>query len=143
MKRFLAISCIALVACSQGDAKQGKDAKDAKVAPPAVGVSVIEVALREVPVTFEAVGRTEGSREVRIDGMRCRSREHRHRARDGAGCNESPKAPEDSVPEPASAFGDFGASALLRWALLDLNQGPSDYESGALTTELRARGEED
>ena len=36
------------------------------------------------------------------------------------------------------------ASAPLRlcdaqWALLDLNQGPSDYESGALTTELRAR----
>ena len=59
MKRFLAISCIALVACSQGDAKQGKDAKDAKAAPPAVGVTVIEVALREVPVTFEAVGRTE------------------------------------------------------------------------------------
>src|SRR6478609_9405223 len=27
-----------------------------------------------------------------------------------------------------------------KWALLDLNQGPSDYESGALTTELRARG---
>ena len=29
--------------------------------------------------------------------------------------------------------------ATTEWALLDLNQGPSDYESGALTTELRAR----
>ena len=66
MKRFLAIGCIAVAACSQGDAKQGKDAKDAKAAPPAVGVTVMEVALREVPVTFEAVGRTEGSREVQV-----------------------------------------------------------------------------
>jgi len=55
-----------LAACSQGDAKQGKDAKDAKAAPPAVAVTVIDVAVREVPVTFEAVGRTEGSREVQI-----------------------------------------------------------------------------
>ena len=31
------------------------------------------------------------------------------------------------------------AAAVSEWALLDLNQGPSDYESGALTTELRAR----
>jgi membrane fusion protein (multidrug efflux system) len=56
--------CLALVACSQGDAKQKKD--DAKAAPPAVPVSVIEVAPREVPVSFEAVGRTEGSREVQV-----------------------------------------------------------------------------
>ncbi|HYR34170.1 MAG TPA: efflux RND transporter periplasmic adaptor subunit [Burkholderiales bacterium] len=53
-----------LVACSQGDARQRKD--DAKGAPEAVPVSVIEVAPREVPVSFEAVGRTEGSREVQI-----------------------------------------------------------------------------
>jgi membrane fusion protein (multidrug efflux system) len=53
-----------LVACSQGDAKQKKD--DAKAAPPAVPVSVIEVAPRAVPVSFEAVGRTEGSREVQV-----------------------------------------------------------------------------
>src|SRR5262245_16375539 len=67
MKPWLAIACIVLAACSQGDAKQGKDAsKDAKSAPPAVNVTVIEVAAREVPVTFEAVGRTEGSREVQI-----------------------------------------------------------------------------
>jgi len=67
MKRLLAIGCIVVAACSQGDAKQGKDsAKDAKAAPAAVGVTVIEAAMREVPITFEAVGRAEGSREVQV-----------------------------------------------------------------------------
>jgi len=55
---------VLVAACSQGDAKQKKD--DAKAAPAAVPVSVIEVAPREVPVSFEAVGRTEGSREVQV-----------------------------------------------------------------------------
>ena len=59
---FLALSCVILVACSQGDAKQGKDSK----APAAIGVAVIEAVQREVPVTLEAVGRTEGSREVQV-----------------------------------------------------------------------------
>src|SRR5437899_4704901 len=67
--RLLAIALSVLVAlistgCSQGDAKQKKD--DAKAAPPALPVSVIAVAPREVPVAFEAVGRTEGSREVQV-----------------------------------------------------------------------------
>src|SRR6185436_7288153 len=64
MKRLLAIGCIVLAACSQGDAKQEKDS--AKSAPPSVGVSVIEAVSRDVPVTLEAVGRTEGSREVQV-----------------------------------------------------------------------------
>ena len=56
---------ILLAACSQGDAKQKKD--DAKAAAPqALPVSVIEVAPREVPVSFDGVGRTEGSREVQV-----------------------------------------------------------------------------
>ena len=59
----LLMVCAALVACSEGDAKQKKG--DAKAAPP-VPVTVIEVAPREVPVVFEAVGRTEGSREVQV-----------------------------------------------------------------------------
>jgi membrane fusion protein, multidrug efflux system len=42
-----------------------KDAGTA-AAPPAVPVSVLEVAPREVPVVFEAVARTEGSREVQV-----------------------------------------------------------------------------
>lgn len=28
---------------------------------------------------------------------------------------------------------------FVRWAILDLNQGPKDYESSALTAELMAR----
>jgi len=63
MRRFALLLAALLAACSQGDARQKKD--DAK-APQAVPVSVIEVAPREVPVSFEAVGRTEGSREVQI-----------------------------------------------------------------------------
>jgi hypothetical protein len=35
-----------------------------------VGVTVIQVAMREVPITFEAVGRTEGSREVDTSARR-------------------------------------------------------------------------
>jgi membrane fusion protein (multidrug efflux system) len=63
---LIAVSFIVLAACSQGDAKQGKDAKDGKAAPQAVAVTVIDATIREVPITFEAVGRTEGSREVQV-----------------------------------------------------------------------------
>jgi len=60
--RVLALLTVLFVAaCSQGDARQKKDA-----APQAVPVSVLEAALREVPVSFEAVGRAEGSREVQV-----------------------------------------------------------------------------
>jgi membrane fusion protein, multidrug efflux system len=63
---FLALSLsLVLAACSQGDAKQGK-APGQAAAPVALPVGVVETALREVPVTFEAVGRTEGSREVQV-----------------------------------------------------------------------------
>jgi len=62
---LLAMICTALVACSEGDAKQKKD-DSAKAGPPALPVSIIAVAPREVPVAFEAVGRTEGSREVQV-----------------------------------------------------------------------------
>src|SRR5689334_18688219 len=66
MSRFLPIFLSLLVAaCSQGDAKQGKDPGKAAAAAP-VPVGVVETALRQVPVTFEAVGRTEGSREVQV-----------------------------------------------------------------------------
>ena len=65
MSRFLPLLlALIITACSEGDAKQQK--KDDKAAPPALTVSVIQVAPREVPVAFEAVGRTEGSREVQI-----------------------------------------------------------------------------
>jgi membrane fusion protein (multidrug efflux system) len=66
MTRLLVcLLCALVAACSEGDAKQKKD-EAAKAAPPPVAVTVIEVAPREVPVIFEAVGRTEGSREVQV-----------------------------------------------------------------------------
>jgi membrane fusion protein (multidrug efflux system) len=52
-----------VAACSPGGAQ---DEKKAKAAPQAVAVTTIEVAPREVPITFEAVGRTEGSRDVQV-----------------------------------------------------------------------------
>jgi len=67
MSRFLPILLALLVAaCTQGDAKQQKDGKAAGGASAALPVSVIEVAPRDVPVSFEAVGRSEGSREVQV-----------------------------------------------------------------------------
>ena len=61
--RFLILAITFVVAaCTQGDAKQG----DAKKGPAAVTVSVLNVQQREVPVSFDAVGRTEGSREVQV-----------------------------------------------------------------------------
>ncbi|HUQ74659.1 MAG TPA: efflux RND transporter periplasmic adaptor subunit [Burkholderiales bacterium] len=65
-RSIIVLLSLVLAACSQGDAKQGKDAKDAKAAPPPLAVSVIDATVREVPITFEAVGRTEGSREVQV-----------------------------------------------------------------------------
>jgi membrane fusion protein, multidrug efflux system len=66
MKKLLtvmaALAALLLGGCSNGDAKQ----QDAKGAPPAIVVSALEVALREVPVAFESVGRAEGSREVQV-----------------------------------------------------------------------------
>jgi membrane fusion protein (multidrug efflux system) len=66
MSRFLVLVVSLLVAaCSQGDAKQDKENASA-AAPAALPVGTVQTALREVPVTFEAVGRTEGSREVQV-----------------------------------------------------------------------------
>jgi membrane fusion protein (multidrug efflux system) len=63
---ILACFAAALGGCGQGDAKQ-KDAKgDGKAGAPALTVAALEVALREVPVSLEAVGRAEGSREVQV-----------------------------------------------------------------------------
>jgi membrane fusion protein (multidrug efflux system) len=60
MKSLIALTTIVLAACGQGDAMLEKQA------PPPVAVGAIEVAPREVPVAFEAVGRAEGSREVQV-----------------------------------------------------------------------------
>lgn len=67
MKAFAGALAVALGAalagCSGGDAQTPPAGQ---AVPPAVPVSVIQVALREVPVVYEAVGRTEGSREVQV-----------------------------------------------------------------------------
>jgi membrane fusion protein (multidrug efflux system) len=67
MRNLLIIAAaFAVAACTQGDAKQ-KDAKaDAKGAPQAVVVAAMDVAPRDVPIAFDAVGRAEGSREVQV-----------------------------------------------------------------------------
>jgi membrane fusion protein (multidrug efflux system) len=56
-------------ACGQGGAQDKKDAASGatQAGPPAaVPVTAIEVAPRAVPVSFDAVGRTEGSRDVQV-----------------------------------------------------------------------------
>ena len=53
-----------LISCSEGDARQQE--KKAKDAAAAVPVTTLIAAQRAVPVTFEAVARTEGSREVQV-----------------------------------------------------------------------------
>jgi membrane fusion protein (multidrug efflux system) len=65
IRSVVAASALAVLAgCGQGDAQGQAAGKGA--APAAVAVQAIEVSARAVPVTFEAVGRTEGSREVQV-----------------------------------------------------------------------------
>jgi membrane fusion protein (multidrug efflux system) len=62
MRSLLVLVSVVLAACGQGDARQ----QEKKAEAPAVPVTAIEVAPRAVPVTLEAVARTEGSREVQV-----------------------------------------------------------------------------
>jgi membrane fusion protein (multidrug efflux system) len=65
MSRFLAaVFVLMLSGCTQGDARQ--QPKKKADAPQALAVAAVAVAPRQVPVTFEAVGRAEGSREVQV-----------------------------------------------------------------------------
>jgi membrane fusion protein (multidrug efflux system) len=58
-----ATTLVILAGCGQGGAQdKGPGGKP----PAAIAVKTLEVAARAVPVTFEAVGRTEGSREVQV-----------------------------------------------------------------------------
>jgi membrane fusion protein, multidrug efflux system len=61
MRLPIVLPALVLAACTQGDARQGE-----KKGPPALTVSVVNVQPRQVPVSFDAVGRTEGSREVQV-----------------------------------------------------------------------------
>jgi membrane fusion protein, multidrug efflux system len=63
IKSMIAVAAAAVVAgCGQGDAQE----KKADAPPPALTVSAIQVAPKSVPVVFDAVGRTEGSRDVQV-----------------------------------------------------------------------------
>jgi membrane fusion protein (multidrug efflux system) len=66
MKHLILLLCFALAACSDSGAKQQEKKAGKAAAPAAVPVSTLEMAPRAVPVSFEAVARTEGSREVQV-----------------------------------------------------------------------------
>jgi membrane fusion protein (multidrug efflux system) len=70
VKNLLVVSlALVLAACSPGGAqdKNGKNDKKGAAAPQGpVPVTAIEVTPKAVPVTFEAVGRSEGSRDVQV-----------------------------------------------------------------------------
>jgi membrane fusion protein (multidrug efflux system) len=61
MTRFSLLLLFFIAACTPGGAQDKKGGP-----PPAVTVSALAVAPRAVPVTFDAVGRTEGSRDVQV-----------------------------------------------------------------------------
>ena len=68
MKRISVLLLFVIAACSPGGAQDGGKKGPASTAAPgdALGVTLLEMAPRAVPVSFEAVGRTEGSREVQV-----------------------------------------------------------------------------
>lgn len=55
----------ALAACGRSGDDAAKK-KDAAAAPPAIAVTVVSVQPQRVPITLEAVGQAEGSREVEV-----------------------------------------------------------------------------
>ncbi len=57
-----AIALLALAGCGKKEGDAGKQA----AAPPPIPVSVIQAAAQKVPISMEAVGQAEGSREVEI-----------------------------------------------------------------------------
>ena len=67
MKRFSVLAAFIVAACSPGGAQDGAKKAGAAGGPSEpLGVTLLEMAPRTVPVSFEAVGRTEGSREVQV-----------------------------------------------------------------------------
>jgi len=62
MKSLVLLMSFLVTACSPGGAQDKKGPPSAAAVP----VTAIEVAPKAVPVFFEAVGRTEGSREVQV-----------------------------------------------------------------------------
>ena len=71
---ILATACTAMVLAGCG---KGGDAKAQAGAPPPLPVTAITVAPKKVPVSLEAVGQAEGSREVEIRGRVAGILQHR------------------------------------------------------------------
>jgi membrane fusion protein (multidrug efflux system) len=55
-----ALAALALAGCGKGDARQESSG------PPPVPVTVLRAEAKPVPIDFEAVGRSEGSREIQV-----------------------------------------------------------------------------
>ena len=66
MKLLIVLLGAVLAACSDSGARQQEKKAAQEAAPAAVPVSILEMTPRAVPVSFEAVARTEGSREVQV-----------------------------------------------------------------------------
>lgn len=69
MPRFLPLAALLSLLIVAGCGKEGpggSDAKAASAAPPPLAVTTIRVASKKVPVSVDAVGQAEGSREVEI-----------------------------------------------------------------------------
>ena len=66
MKYFALLLGFVLAACSDSGARQEEKKAAKGAAPAAVPVTTLEMAPRTVPVSYEAVARTEGSREVQV-----------------------------------------------------------------------------
>src|SRR4029077_8151561 len=72
VKRISLLIVFLIAACSPGGREKGGKKATATAAASgaapgdALGVTLLEMAPRSVPVSFEAVGRTEGSREVQV-----------------------------------------------------------------------------
>ena len=67
MKNLWVLTLLAfLYACTDGGAQEKAAGKDAPKGGGPLAVSAVEVAPKAVPISFEAVGRTEGSREVQV-----------------------------------------------------------------------------
>lgn len=64
--RRITVASLLLLVVACGKQSSGQDQKKAADAPPALPVTVQRAELQRVPIALEAVGQTEGSREVEI-----------------------------------------------------------------------------
>ena len=63
---LISLASLALSGCDRGGQRVNSDTANQTEVAPATEVSAITIAPKTLPVTFEAVGQTEGSREVEV-----------------------------------------------------------------------------